>query len=122
VDIDDVVKKIVKIGGERVLFVLLFGSRARGDARPDSDIDLAVYYEGDEKERFRFRILAAGELPDNVDLHVFQDLPLYVVHQALREGELVYVRDRNKAVSVLLRASRDAEDFMYRMRVIAGAV
>lgn len=26
--------------------VILFGSRARGDYRPNSDIDLAIYYEG----------------------------------------------------------------------------
>jgi predicted nucleotidyltransferase len=31
------------IYGERLERVVLFGSRARGDARPDSDYDLAVF-------------------------------------------------------------------------------
>ena len=32
-----------RVYGERVERVVLFGSRARGDARPDSDYDVAVF-------------------------------------------------------------------------------
>ena len=32
--------------GDRLARVVLFGSRARGDARPDSDYDVAVFIEG----------------------------------------------------------------------------
>lgn len=32
--------------GERVERVVMFGSRARGDARPDSDYDVAVFLNG----------------------------------------------------------------------------
>ncbi len=34
--------------GERVERVVLFGSRARGDARPDSDYDIAVFLKHPE--------------------------------------------------------------------------
>ncbi len=117
---DKIVRKILEIGGDRVLFILLYGSRARGDVRADSDVDIAVYYEGDERERFRFRVRVAGELPEN-DIHTFQDLPLHVIRQALREGKLLYVRDREKAQRILLKASRDAEDFEHRLRIILVA-
>ncbi|NCC21940.1 MAG: nucleotidyltransferase domain-containing protein [Alphaproteobacteria bacterium] len=40
----------------------LFGSRARGDCRPDSDIDLAVY--GDEDFSFRDYLDLAGRMDD----------------------------------------------------------
>jgi len=33
--------------GERLSRVILFGSRARGEARPDSDIDVVVVLRGD---------------------------------------------------------------------------
>ena len=45
-----------KIYGGRIERVTLFGSRARGDARPDSDYDVAVFLEdmagfGEEMEK-----------------------------------------------------------------------
>jgi predicted nucleotidyltransferase len=35
--------ELSKAYGERIERVVLFGSRARGDARPDSDYDVAVF-------------------------------------------------------------------------------
>jgi predicted nucleotidyltransferase len=37
--------------GDRIERVVLFGSRARGDARPDSDYDIAVFLR-DMKDRW----------------------------------------------------------------------
>lgn len=37
---------VADLYGERVERVVLFGSRARGDARPDSDYDVAVFLRG----------------------------------------------------------------------------
>lgn len=34
---------VAKLCGDRLARVVLFGSRARGDARPDSDYDVAVF-------------------------------------------------------------------------------
>ena len=36
-------KTLAEIYGDRIDRVVLFGSRARGDARPDSDYDVAVF-------------------------------------------------------------------------------
>lgn len=38
-----------EIYGARLERVVLFGSQARGDARPDSDYDVAVFLNGSEK-------------------------------------------------------------------------
>lgn|ERR1700722_17100477 len=37
-----------KLYGDRIERVVLFGSRARGDARPDSDYDIAVFLRRSE--------------------------------------------------------------------------
>lgn len=60
----------------------LFGSRARGDHRPNSDIDLVVWGELDRRE---MNALAAEleelPIPWNVDIERFED----IAHAPLRE-------------------------------------
>jgi predicted nucleotidyltransferase len=43
--LDDYVTAVRKHYGSRLVDILVFGSRARGDARPDSDADLVVILE-----------------------------------------------------------------------------
>lgn len=40
-------REMAAIYGERLDSIILFGSRARGDARDDSDIDLLIVLKGD---------------------------------------------------------------------------
>ncbi len=58
--------------------ILLFGSHADGTAIWRSDIDICVVFNHDvnEKEAFLFRKRLLGQLPDIVDLQVFNVLPL----------------------------------------------
>ena len=47
---EDVLKKLksrlVAVYGRRLIRLMLFGSRARGDFEPDSDVDVAIVLEG----------------------------------------------------------------------------
>jgi predicted nucleotidyltransferase len=84
--------------------IILFGSRARGDARPDSDVDLLII----EREPFgpgRSRIQEAARLyhalrhlPASKDLLVYsrdefqrwKEALNHVVANATREGRVLY--------------------------------
>jgi len=66
-----------------VKFIVLFGSRARGEARRDSDVDPCVYYEGALKEAFEFRMCVLGVLPEEYDVQIFQLLPVYLRKECL---------------------------------------
>ena len=97
---------------DKVEFVILYGSEARGEAWENSDIDLCVYYSAeDKKEMSRFRLRLLIELSrDKYDVQVFQLLPLYVRVEVLK-GEVLYAKNLNFLYEVALNTVRDFELF-----------
>ena len=81
--------------------IVLFGSQARGDARPDSDADLLVVIPGVEHRRRAaaqiHTALAGIPLGKDVivatpqDVERLADLVGTIIHPALREGRTIYV-------------------------------
>ncbi len=57
--------------------VWAYGSRVRGTARPNSDLDLVVFASEDQRMAVgELRdALAESDLPFKVDLHIWDDLP-----------------------------------------------
>ena len=86
----------------RPLRIILFGSHARGDARPDSDVDLLVVLpEAPDKRRVNVAMLRAlRDLPVAKDVVVTTpeeiarrgNLVGTVLRPALREGKVLYER------------------------------
>ena len=86
--------------------IILFGSHARGEARPGSDVDLLVVErEGFGKQRSRrreaallWRALAHFPVPKDILVYsqkeaaAWKDSPGHLVARALREGRVLYER------------------------------
>jgi predicted nucleotidyltransferase len=81
----------------QIRFALLYGSRANGRPRPDSDWDVAIYLDDalDAGERLDLqRRIVAGLAPAvPIDLVVLNEAPPLLGHRALR-GERLFVRDK----------------------------
>ena len=94
----EIVRRLVEaIDPERII---LFGSRARGDARPDSDIDLLVIKESNEARHRRsiagYRALGRIPAPADIlwrtpgEVEEWAGVSDYVTTRAIREGRLLY--------------------------------
>jgi predicted nucleotidyltransferase len=87
----------------------LFGSRATGRARPDSDADVAVLRERAlglyEREQLAQRLAAVLGVPD-VDVVDAGRAPLEIQGRVVQEGRLLYEADpaRRVAFEVLTRS------------------
>jgi hypothetical protein len=100
-----------------VIAVYLFGSQARVDARPDSDIDVAVLLSGSghgtlvgpltELSGRLERVL--GRTVDLIDLRT---APPDLVHRVLRDGELLLERDPDERVAFEVRSRNEYFDLL----------
>jgi hypothetical protein len=80
VDRDELAQRLRAAGAT---FALVFGSRARGDARPDSDLDVAGWWPTDPPHAWDV------DVPDGVDLVVLNGAPLELAGRIALEGELL---------------------------------
>ena len=108
---------IAATNDERVLAVLLFGSRARGEGTPSSDVDLCVVLDptrADSRSAASVKLAYLGATPGAFDIQVYQSLPIYVRKRVLAEGRVVYCRDDDALYALARRTIGEFEDFRPR--------
>jgi predicted nucleotidyltransferase len=92
----------------------LFGSRARGTQRPDSDVDVALLMDRDPTDRndppWELQARLSGELGLEVQLVVVNRAPADLVRRVLRDGVLLIDRDRARRVQFEVRKRNEYFD------------
>ncbi len=70
---------------------LLFGSAARGDYGPRSDIDVAIITRTQDPDtNHEVRLRALSQAPEGYDIHVFELLPIIVVGEILKDYVVLF--------------------------------
>jgi predicted nucleotidyltransferase len=97
--LDEIVRRIVEVATPEK--IILFGSTARGEMGPNSDLDLLVVKSGAHRRRLAqaiyMNLIGVGQAVDVVvvtpeDVERYKDSFALVIEPALREGKVVYVR------------------------------
>ena len=99
-------------GDPDLLAVILFGSRARGEARAGSDFDVCLVLAPGrvaEADRTAKRLDYLGRF--DLDVSVFQQLPLAVRSRVLKEGKILFVHDEDTLYELAIRTARAWERF-----------
>lgn len=104
-----------------VVAAYLFGSEARGESGPGSDLDVAVLLETEPERtleglRLDLRDALERELVRSVDLVVLNRAPVDLVHRVLRDGRLVLDRDSAVRVEFEVRARNEYFDLLPILR------
>jgi predicted nucleotidyltransferase len=112
--------------------VYLYGSVARGDSRPGSDLDVAVLFEQDPPRTLEGLHTAIADdlqaaLGRPVDLVILNHASPDLVHRVLRDGILVCERNRSARVRFEVRLRNEYFDMepirrMYRRATTQGTI
>lgn len=112
---------------ERVDCAWLFGSVARGEAGPLSDVDVAVLLSLSVAPEARMDVAAAlwealERRCPRVDLVILEEAPPALRHRVFRDGILLVERDERRRVAFESRAIQEYLDFQYLSEIYDRAL
>jgi predicted nucleotidyltransferase len=106
---------------EGIAAAYLFGSVARGTARPDSDIDVGVLYSVDPPKTLAGMFDLEGDLESAfgvpVQVVVLNYAPVDLVIRVLRDGKLLVDRDRSRRIQFEVRSRNEFWDLEPYLRL-----
>jgi len=95
--LDEIIQRIVEVAKPEK--IIIFGSAARGEMGPNSDVDLMVIKSGanrlDLAGKIYMNMFGVGEAIDIIvvtpeDIEKYRDCQALVIAPALRDGKVVY--------------------------------
>jgi predicted nucleotidyltransferase len=115
------ISRVFAARNEDAAAVYLFGSLARGEGGPDSDVDVAVLYGRPVDAGLAgLKLALAGDLETRlgrrVDLVVLDSQPPDLVHRVLRDGLIVVENNRSARIRFEVDARNEYFDVLPVLR------
>lgn len=109
-----------------ILAVFLFGSVARSSNYKESDLDICLLLKADfytPKELLKKRLEYLRSF--DMDIQIFQQLPLYIRMRIVKEGKILFCADEDKLYQIVFCTIREFGDFehiyRYYLKEVADA-
>ncbi len=104
------------------LAAILFGSTVKDESHDRSDIDVclvlhSMLWEVEKLFQKRFECLHF-----DLDIKLFQQLPLYVRSRVLKGGKVLLVKDEDQLYEIAIYAAKKFEDFKHIYRDYLEAI
>lgn len=106
VTLNEVIKKLSKFNYVNCIY--LFGSQINKRARKDSDIDIAIITRNATKSQ---ELNIMGHSSNNIDISLFNRLPLIIQFRVLKEGKLVFCIDEKHLNEIKMNIFRKYLDY-----------
>jgi predicted nucleotidyltransferase len=98
-----------------VLAVVMYGSAARGEVCATSDVDICLLLTPERRTAAQMSAKRLQYLAEvDLDVQVFQQLPLYIRQRVLKDGRVLFVRDEDRLYDLAFRTVQAFEDFRPR--------
>ena len=107
-EIENLVSELKKYS--RVVAIILFGSYAKRQIKPLSDIDIAVIIKDADKKT---ETEVASYSSKDFDVVPFHRLPLYIQFEVLKHGKLLFLRDKSYFLRIKIQVLREYLDNIY---------
>ena len=122
---EDILRAAETLPGIAVL--VLFGSRAQGTPRPDSDLDVAVLPDTTDSRARRYlqadlAVALADLAPDGrVDVVLLDEAPDFLRQRIMQTGRVLINRDNDAWKELRVRTMREYGDSEYYRRIYREA-
>jgi uncharacterized protein YutE (UPF0331/DUF86 family)/predicted nucleotidyltransferase len=122
---EQALRAVLEVPGYGIVTAYLFGSFARGTARPDSDIDIAVLYANAPEPTLNGQPFhLEGELERVAERAVqvinLHSAPIDLVHRVLQDGKLLVDINRALRIAFEVRARNEYFDMEPALRQYRG--
>lgn len=105
---------------DKIKAILLFGSHVRGIVTKRSDIDICIIFTDISlRDASKFRLRIMGELPEKVDVQVFNILPQKIKRSIAINHKILYKSGNFDNISFTIHHIKD-EDYFFRLNKIMG--
>ncbi|MDO8508577.1 MAG: nucleotidyltransferase domain-containing protein [Nanoarchaeota archaeon] len=102
---------------KEVIAVLVFGSYARGEQYRDIDVCLVLDKKYSNLSMSKKRLHYLSDLPNKVDLHIFQQLPIYIKTRIMKEGKVFLLKNEDRLYEIAIETMKEFDSFekLYNM-------
>ncbi len=115
--IKEILDRIKKI--PEVVAIFLFGSQAKEETKPISDIDIAVIVDNPSRE---IEADIGSFSSQKIDLVLFHRLPLHIKFEVLKYGKVLYIRDEEYLTDIELNVLREYLEFSHFYKNITAEI